>query len=112
MWPTHEVLSGHTGAVFSLSVHGEKILSGSSDMTFRMWDSSAGTGIGEPLSGDREGVRCVTFSPDGKQVKGHLHNIHCVAFSPDDAMVISSDNDYKMRLWSIAEEELCWLSHG
>ncbi|KIJ23160.1 hypothetical protein M422DRAFT_196267, partial [Sphaerobolus stellatus SS14] len=51
--PAVEPLTGHTRAVSSVafSPDGQRIVSGSSDRTIRIWDAQTGTLIGDPLTG-------------------------------------------------------------
>ncbi|KIK66938.1 hypothetical protein GYMLUDRAFT_156943, partial [Collybiopsis luxurians FD-317 M1] len=62
-WNTgSEVLS------IDISKDGTRIVSGSVNMTARIWNIKNGSPIGEPLQGHTNGVGSVAFSPDGKRI--------------------------------------------
>jgi WD40 repeat protein len=46
------------------SPDGRHIISGSDDMTIRVWDAETGAAIGKPLEGSG-GAWCFAHSPDG-----------------------------------------------
>ena len=62
-------LKGHTGAVWgvSFSPDGTRIVTGSDDMTARVWDVGTGTPLLE-LKGHTSWVWGVSFSPDGTRI--------------------------------------------
>ncbi|CAG7845863.1 Uncharacterized WD repeat-containing protein alr2800, partial [Serendipita indica DSM 11827] len=128
-------LEGHTGwkrahrldprlkdiqaAVMSVafSPDGQRIVSGSSDRTVRLWDVETGAQIGSPLEGHTDSVRSVAFSPDGQRIvsgsddrtvrlwdvetgaqigsplEGHTDYVWSVAFSPDGQRIVSGSSD-------------------
>jgi WD40 repeat protein len=72
-------LSGHNDPVLSVcfSPCGTKIVSGggrnkynrgNEDFSIRIWDAETGTQIGSPLSGHKDPVRSVCFSPCGTKI--------------------------------------------
>jgi WD40 repeat protein len=67
---TGELLEGHTDEVnsVSFSLDGTCIVSGSEDMTVRLWDARTGQAVGDPLEGHTSWVRSVLFSPDGTRI--------------------------------------------
>jgi WD40 repeat protein len=118
-------LSGHEKTVFSaaFSPDGQRIVSGSSDNTLRLWDAKTGAVIGEPLVGHEAPVLSVAFSPDGQRIvsssfdktlrlwdaktgaaigkplAGHEAPVLSVAFSPDGQRIVSGSRDKMLRLW-------------
>jgi len=70
-WPViRQILTGHTDHVNSVafSPDSNRIVSGSSDKTVRIWDAVSGAPIGEPLQGHSGSVQSVAFSPDGTRI--------------------------------------------
>jgi WD domain, G-beta repeat len=72
---------GHTSGVWSVafSPDGQRIVSGSSDNTLRLWNID-GTPIGQPF-------------------QGHTAAVWSVAFSPDGQRIVSGRSDNALRLW-------------
>ena len=77
------VLRGHTAPVTSvgLSPDGRFVVSGSDDMTVRVWDVATG-----------KEHRCFV---------GHTREIGNVAFFPDSGRVLSSSEDNSVRVWNV-----------
>ena len=74
---------GHTDRVTSVaySPDGRHIVSGSRDMTIRIWDAKTGAAIGD--------------SP----LEGHTEWVTSVAYSPDARHIISGSGDKTIRIW-------------
>jgi len=81
------VLSGHTHRVNSLtfSLDGTLLVSGSHDMTVKLWDVQTGGVI--------------------KTFHGHTNLIFSVSISPDCTTIASGSHDYTIRLWDIPTKE-------
>ena len=125
MWsPELFQLRGHDDGVRSVafSPDGSKIISGSDDMTNRVWD--ANTGIEMLLRSHYDSINSVAFSPDGSKIiagsddmtirlwsastgiemffpplRGHDDSVYSVAFSPDGSKIISGSDDMTIRVW-------------
>jgi WD40 repeat protein len=122
------ILTGHTGAVFSVafSPDGKTLASGTDDHTIRLWDVATGRPTGQPLTGHTGTVLSVAFSPDGRilasgsvddtirlwdmftgrpigePLTGHTRSVTSVAFSPDGRILASGSHDGTIRLWDVA----------
>lgn len=72
---------GHTGPIHSVaySPDGQRIISGSADMTIKVWDAQTGQ---ETIT-----------------LKGHTRGVSSVAFSPDAKRIVSGSHDGTVRLW-------------
>ncbi|KAG8727342.1 POC1 centriolar protein A, partial [Ceratobasidium sp. 414] len=150
IWSTNSIkppgvlLGGHTGAVCAVAFSpepypissttvqiwnatgvGYRIVSGSEDMTVRIWSASTGAPVGKPLTGHTGAVYSVAFSPDGSHVvsgsedntariwdvesgrpvngllAGHAGAVYSVAFSPDGSRVVSGSADKTIRIWDV-----------
>jgi WD40 repeat protein len=106
---------GHTDSITSISCspNGYHIVSGSNDMTIRIWDVETGAGVGSPLKGHTGYVKSVAYSPDGRHIisgsgdmtirvwdaetgapvgrplEGHYGTVSSVAYSPNGQHIIS-----------------------
>ena len=67
----------------AFSPDGSRIVSGSNDVTIRLWDVSTGQQIGEPLT-------------------GHSSYVNSVAFSPDGSLIVSGSENETIRLWDVS----------
>ncbi|KIK21039.1 hypothetical protein PISMIDRAFT_681748 [Pisolithus microcarpus 441] len=118
-------LEGHSDGVLSVafSPDGRRVVSGSSDMTVRIWDAERGVQIGSLLQGHTDWVWSVAFSPDGKRIvsgsrdwtvrvwdaemgvqigsplQGLTSQVSSVAFSPDGKRIVSGLTDSTVRVW-------------
>ena len=73
---------GYTGGVLSVafSLDGQQIVSGSSDLTVRVWNAKTGKVVARPF-------------------EGHIGPISFAAFSPDGQQIVSGSNDQTMQVW-------------
>ena len=118
-----QTLGSHSGWVYSVafSPDGKQVVSGSGDMTIRLWNAVTGAEL-QTLEGHSGSVYCVAFSPDSKRfvsgsgdktvrlwdavtgaalqtLEGHSSWVYCVALSPDGKQVMSGSGDMTIRLW-------------
>ncbi|MFP6691457.1 MAG: WD40 repeat domain-containing protein [Pirellulales bacterium] len=119
-------IPGHTGPVTALVLAGPTLVSGSADMTVRLWSAAAGAAVrtinhgaavrslavskdnAKIASGGANKLVKVFNAADGAAVatlSGHAGPISGVAFSADAARVATCSND-GARLWNIAGAQL------
>ncbi|MFW6437588.1 MAG: TIR domain-containing protein [Armatimonadota bacterium] len=130
-------LHGHEKPVNSVAVSpdGQRIVSGSSDNTVRVWDANSGEELA-CLRGHEAWVTSVTFCPDGCRVvsgsgdktvrvwdadngeelaclRGHDRRVSSVTVSPDGCRIVSGSFDTTLRVWDAdtGEELLCFSGH-
>jgi WD40 repeat protein len=132
VFPTYDLyqiqtLSGHNGWVTSaaFSPNGDRIVSGSFDLTARIWDAKSGNCL-KSLEGHGQLVWAVDFSPDGRRVasgdgwnhtlkiwdaytgtcihtiKAHSGDIHGLSFSADGKYVASAGDDSLVKIWDVS----------
>ncbi|KZP24201.1 WD40 repeat-like protein [Athelia psychrophila] len=125
-WPAllPQVLEGHISGVYSVafSPDGQRIASGSFDLTIRIWDALTGALVAGPFEAHTEDIRSVVFSPDSLCIascsndktvriwdvktgtliagpfKGHTDHVCSVAFSPDGQRIASCSDDQTIRI--------------
>jgi len=121
--PTLLLLSLHSVAY---SPDGRHIISGSADLSVRIWDSKTGATFGKPLEGHSNAVMSVTYSPDGRHIasgsddrtiqiwdtetgsadgnplNGHTKAVQSVTYSPDGRHIVSGSLDMTIRIWDAA----------
>ncbi|KIJ26367.1 hypothetical protein M422DRAFT_272569 [Sphaerobolus stellatus SS14] len=132
-WPAMELtLTGHQAGINSVSFSPdrEKVVSGSSDQTIRIWNAHTGELVSGPFQGHTGRVSSVAFSPDGERVvsgsddqtiriwnartgehvcgpfQGHTDSVRSIAFSPDGERVVSGSSDQTIRIWNSHTGEL------
>ncbi len=74
----------HGGPVYSVAISrdGKTVVSGSTDQTVRIWDTTTGQ--------------------QRFQLNGHVGAVHAVALTPDESLIVSSGADKTVRLWDVA----------
>jgi DNA-binding beta-propeller fold protein YncE len=120
------IFKGHTASVTSVafSPDGRYVLTGSHDLTARLWDATSGMEVRQFI-GHSEGVTGVAFSPDGRYVltgshdltarfwdatsgleirrfTGHTAAVTSVVGSPDGKLVLTGSLDNTAILWDIS----------
>jgi len=121
--PLMTVSAGRQITAVAFSSDGTRIVSGSYDMSVRVWDASIGVELKE-LKGHTSWVNSVAFSSDGTQIvsgsnddsvrvcqwdastgvelkklKGHTSLVFSVAFSSDGTRIVSGSADNSVRVW-------------
>ncbi len=129
--PDELTLVRHADAITSVafSPDGQRLSSGSSDKTVKIWDSATGKEL-LTLKGHAGSVTSVAFSPDGQRLasasvdrtvkiwdsatgkelltlRGHARSLTKVAFSPDGQRLASGSIDQTVKIWdSVTGKEL------
>ncbi|CDF39140.1 WD40-repeat containing protein [Chondrus crispus] len=118
---------GHESAVRSVAMSGDgkRAVSGSDDMSVRVWDVDTGLQIGDALTGHTGWVESVAMSGDGKRavsgsyddsvrvwdvdtglqigdaLTGHTDGVESVAMSGDGKRAVSGSLDESVRVWDV-----------
>lgn len=120
-----EILAGHRKPVrcVAATLDGHRAISGSDDMTLRVWDLDAGKCIAA-LPGHTGAIRGVALSSDGNWavscsddqtvrvwnleswecsaiLKGHNGKVTCVAVTEDGRRAVSGSEDTAVRIWDL-----------
>jgi WD40 repeat protein len=132
--PTGERLENPYGVPISYFPDGKHMISGSGDMTVRLWDLEAGKEIEEARVVREQEVRAVAVSRDAhcvitaggnpfrgcpgelkacevdtgivKTFDGHSESITCIDISMDSKQLASGSSDRTARIWSLDTGEL------
>ncbi|MEU0877253.1 helix-turn-helix domain-containing protein [Lentzea sp. NPDC005914] len=115
-------IQAHSDSVYSVAAHGDLIATGSYDRTVKLWQNGRLLTV---LTGPRDAVNTVQFSPDGKTLlaasadhrvhrwtitdprkpeelpalDGHTDAVNTLAVSPDGRLVATGSTDRTIVLW-------------
>ncbi|KAF8815814.1 WD40 repeat-like protein [Phlegmacium glaucopus] len=126
-WPAMEmVIPAGEQRIWSVafSQDGQRIISGSSDKTVRVWNATTGVMEGGPFTGHTGVIHSVAISQDGQWIvsgsydttirvwnittgvmegspfTGHTGGVFSVAFSRDGQRIVSGSADSTIRVWN------------
>ena len=119
-------ITGHDNGVFSLAISpdGQRLVSGSSDQTIKIWQLSTGREL-LTLTRHSDSVRSVAISPDGQTlvsgsedktikiwqlstgrelltITRHSDSVRSVAISPDGQTLVSGSEDKTIKVWQLS----------
>ncbi|MFL5330852.1 MAG: protein kinase domain-containing protein [Gemmataceae bacterium] len=129
------LMKGHGAAVLCavFGPNGEQVLTGSSDKTVRLWDSTNGRELEAFPLGSRGTY--VAFSSDGRRflavdgpvvrvwdararqdpptiLRGHLAQIRVAGFSPNGNHIVTTSDDKTAAIWDVSTGERIALCRG
>ena len=127
-------LDGHTDNVNCVRVHGDELVSGSSDSTAILWNPIEGNRVAT-FRGHTGSIFSVDVSPDGSTLltgsrdgtarlwekhsalqtgllNGHQGWVTSVGFAPDGATMATGSVDRRIRLWSFETRQLLRILEG
>jgi WD40 repeat protein len=133
-----KTLRGHLDVITSVAVSpdGQRIVTGSSDRTAKVWDAASGREV-LTLKGHGDRVWSAAFSPDGQRIvtgsldctarvwdaasgkelltlKGDNGPVLSVTISPDGQRIVTGSDDHRAKVWDAASgrEVLTLKGHG
>jgi WD40 repeat protein len=85
-WPAKVTLTGHSETVYAIAYRpdGKQILTGSFDLSARLWDANTGKLV-KSFGG----------------ATGHTNTLLTVAFAPDGQTFLTGSSDNSLRLWDV-----------
>ncbi|KIJ49058.1 hypothetical protein M422DRAFT_246866 [Sphaerobolus stellatus SS14] len=112
-WPALEAtLIGHSDKVYSVafSSDGQRVVSGSSDETIRIWNAHTGELVSGSFKGHTGLVSSVAFSPDGQRVASGSHDKTIRIWNAHTGKLVSGpfkgSSDETIRIWNALTGEL------
>ena len=113
----------------AFDVDGQRLSSGSEDMTSRVWSSETGDALCDVLTGHNNFIECLTISCNHllasgsndneihlwnletgfqtcEPLKGHLDSVTRVSFSHTGRLLASGSLDKTIRIWNVSTGEL------
>eukprot|EP00347_Sterkiella_histriomuscorum_P017718 403348260 len=108
---------------------GERLVSGSDDLTMFMWQPKQGSKQIARMTGHQGLINMAAFSPDGfylvsasfdnsikiwdgktgkfiSSLRGHVNSVYQVAWSADSRLLVSGSKDSTLKVWDIEKRKL------